>query len=67
MKDWKLWLRHPWRMFDLSQGFCPICTSAPPEPMCPVCKGTYAYGRHSNSQTREVWLGLFHAWAEGKK
>jgi hypothetical protein len=66
MTDIKLWLRHPFRMLWLAQGFCPACESSPPNPKCLVCHGNYSYGRNITPGDRELWLQRFRKWLESK-
>ena len=54
-----LWLRHPWRMLNLAQGYCPVCSSSPPDPDCPVCHGSYEYGPKLTPEMRAEWLVQF--------
>jgi hypothetical protein len=38
-----------WRgLHRLRWGCCPACNSSPPRPTCPVCQGSYDYGRHAS-------------------
>lgn len=56
------WLRYWAGRWRLRHGFCPACNSSPPRPSCPVCEGSYEYGRHASGlggplppETRWLW------------
>lgn len=55
----RYWLGRYW----LHYGCCPACNSSPPRPSCPVCEGSYDYGRHASGlggplsdADKAVWL-----------
>lgn len=41
-------LRYWLGRYLLRGGYCPACNSSPPRPTCPVCRGSYDYGRHAS-------------------
>jgi hypothetical protein len=63
----RLWFRHPFRMLNLLQGYCPICQSSPPKRNCFVCDGSYAYGPDIRPELKAEWLLRYKDWLVIKK
>lgn len=43
-------------------GFCPRCDSSPPDRACPICEGSYAYGRARLTDSRRAqWRARWDA------
>lgn len=55
------WVR--WRGRQrIARGLCPACSSSPPQPQCPICRGWHDYGPRLDGATRARWLALWRDW-----
>lgn len=57
--SWGRYWRGRWRLL---LGFCPLCNSSPPRRICPICQGSYVYGRkHLSDRRKAKWRARLDA------
>lgn len=44
----------------IKRGYCPMCNSHPPNPVCPICEGNHNYAYNITDETKQLWTNRWN-------